>query len=186
MSMGFTFQYCFHFHHNFPHVFSSSPVHGFHFHFPILLSLSSYFSSCILILTCPCAEFLSPWPATGSWTELGIVPLMQIFTLAPWEMNDMVPLPIFLFNTFIIVKSIMIIIIIITLKRIMIIVTLKRMCLLILLLNGAVMVTGPSTAGAMERTEPTMNYLFNIIISLSLFLILSSSLWSLLDWRTNL
>ena len=85
-----------------------------------------------------------------------------------------------LFNTIFIfiVKNIIIIIII---KNIMIIIiTLKRMCLLILLLNGAVMVTGPSTAGAMERTEPTMNYLFNIIISLSLFLTLSSSLWSLL------
>ena len=94
MSIGFifTFQYCFCFHHNFPHVFSSSPVREFHFHFPILLSLSSQFPSCIFIVTCPCAEFLRPCPATGSWTELGIVPLMQIFTLAPWEINDMVHL----------------------------------------------------------------------------------------------
>merc|ERR550525_2103343 len=63
---------------------------------------------------CPWAEFLRPSPATGCWTELGTVPFMQIFTLAP----------------------------------------LKRMCLLILLLNGAVMVTEPSTAGAMSSTEP--------------------------------
>merc|ERR1719370_1398409 len=63
---------------------------------------------------CPWAEFLRPCPATGCSAELGTVPFIQIFTLAP----------------------------------------LKRICLLILLLNGAVMVTEPSTAGAMSSTEP--------------------------------
>ena len=44
--------------------------------------------------------------------------------------------------------------------------TLKRMCLLILLLNGAVMVTEPSTAGAMSSTEPTKIFviIFDMIL----------------------
>ena len=42
--------------------------------------------------------------------------------------------------------------------------TLKRMCLLILLLNGAVMVTEPSTAGAMSSTEPEIFFIIILIV----------------------